>query len=60
MIFKHGKDFLAEDKESLRGIDMREGMEVAKGVKDIDLRSCNSRQAMLQSSDNPENSDWAI
>ena len=33
MIFEHGEDFFAEDDESMRGIDMRNGMEVAEGIK---------------------------
>ena len=33
MIFKHGKDFFAEDNKSLRSIDMGKRMEVAEGIK---------------------------
>jgi hypothetical protein len=33
MVFKHGKDFFAKDNVSLRGIDTRERMEVAGGIK---------------------------
>jgi hypothetical protein len=34
IIFEHSKHFFAEDESSLRGIDVREGMEVIGGVKD--------------------------
>ncbi|OGF61395.1 MAG: hypothetical protein A2Y62_05855 [Candidatus Fischerbacteria bacterium RBG_13_37_8] len=33
LIFEHGKDFFAEEKESLRGVDRRERMEIAVGIK---------------------------
>jgi len=35
MIFKHGQDFFTKDKESHRGVDLRESMEDAVRVEGV-------------------------